>query len=67
MNGAALTTTKRRLLPMGLPHVRSELAEKGTQSTPRRCHQLTGEQRRLLYIFEASGIAAIPFKGPALA
>jgi|APFre7841882654_1041346.scaffolds.fasta_scaffold752801_1 hypothetical protein len=49
---------------MGLPHVRSELQ---FPINARRCHQHTRELLRLLNIFEANIIAAIPFNGPTLA
>ena len=61
-NGAALTTTTK-----DCSGVCASISQKRYLINARRCTLLTRELLRLLEIFEANGIAAIPFKGPALA
>jgi len=53
--------------PEGMPAKVSATLEKLTQENTRSNLLLTGELLKIIELFEAHGIAAVPFKGPTLA
>jgi hypothetical protein len=57
----------KKTAPEAVPPAFSCELQKRYLINARRCTLLTRELSQLLDIFEANGIAAIPFKGPALA